>query len=57
MGNHQVCYLACKAFDYKAAHTQIHLVLLELEKHDCHLDFKLLDENNYVIIQGRSIFN
>ena len=35
-----------QVFDYKVAFTPIHLKLLELETHHCHLDFKLLDENN-----------
>ena len=36
--------------DYKASFTPMHLVFLELDTHHCHLDFKILDENNNVII-------
>ena len=32
--------------NYKTAFSPIHLVLLELDTHRGHLDFKILDENN-----------
>ena len=35
---------------FEASSTPIHLVFLELDTHDCHLDFKLLDENNNAVI-------
>ena len=43
--------LACiEVSDYKAAFIPMHLVFLELDTRHYHLDFKLLDENNTVII-------
>lgn len=36
--------------DFKTTFTAMLLVLLEVDTHQCHLDFKLLDENNNVII-------
>ena len=33
-------------FNYKATFSPIHLVFLELDIHQPHLDFKILDENN-----------
>ena len=36
--------------DYTSAITAMHLVFLEIDTHHCHLDFKLLDENNNVNI-------
>ena len=35
---------------YKAASFPIHLVFLELDIHQPHLDFKILDENNNEVI-------
>ena len=35
--------------DYELAFSPMHLVFLELETHHCHLDFKLLDENNNAV--------
>ena len=43
--------LACmKLSDYNAAFLPMQLVFLELDTHRSHLDFKILDENNNVII-------
>ena len=43
--------LPCMQFsDYKAAFAPMHLVFLELDTHNCYLDFKLDDENNNAII-------
>ena len=43
--------LACmKVSDYKATFNPMHLVFLELDTHHCHLEFKLLDENNSVVM-------
>ena len=36
--------------DYKATFPQLHLVFLEPDTHQPHLDFKILDENNNIII-------
>ena len=41
-------FLACvHVSDYKAAFSPIHLSFLELDKYKPHLDFKILDENNF----------
>ena len=40
--------LACMhVFNYKATFSPMHLVLLELDRHWPHLNFKILNENNY----------
>ena len=39
-----------KLSDYNAAFLPMRLVFLELDTHRSHLDFKILDENNNVII-------
>ena len=36
--------------NYKATFSPMHLVFLELDTHRPHLDFKILDENNNVVI-------
>ena len=36
--------------DYEAAFSPKHLVFLELDTGHCHVDFKLLDENNNKVI-------
>ena len=36
--------------NYKATFSPMHLVLLELDTHRLHLDFKILDENNNEVI-------
>ena len=36
--------------NYKAIFSPIHLVFLELDTHQPHLDFKILDENNNEVI-------
>ena len=36
--------------DYKAVFSLTHLVFLEIDTCYCHLDFKILDENNNLII-------
>ena len=36
--------------NYKATFSPIHLVFLELDIHQLHLDFKILDENNNEVI-------
>ena len=36
--------------DYKGTFSPLHLVFLELDTHQPHLDFKILDENNNIII-------
>ena len=36
--------------NYKATFSPIHLVFLELDIHQPHLDFKILDENNNEVI-------
>ena len=42
-----------QAFDYEAAFAPMHLVFLKQDTYQCHLDFKLLDENNNVIISRK----
>ena len=37
--------------NYKATFSPMHLVFLELDAHQPQLDFKILDENNNVVIQ------
>ena len=37
--------------NYKATFSLMHLVFLELDTHRPQLDFKILDENNNVVIQ------
>lgn len=44
MGKHQACYLTWK---FLIILIYLHLVFLELETHQCQLDFKLHDENNF----------
>ena len=36
--------------NYQATFSPMHLVFLELETHQPHLDFKILDENNNQVI-------
>ena len=36
--------------NYKATFSSMHLVFLELDTHRPHLDFKILDENNNIVI-------
>ena len=36
--------------NYKATFSQINLVFLELDTHQPHLDFEILDENNNEVI-------
>ena len=36
--------------NYKATFSPMHLVFLELDTHRPHLDFKILDENNNIVI-------
>ena len=36
--------------DYNVAFAPMHLVSLELDTHHCHLNLKLVDENNNVVI-------
>ena len=36
--------------NYKATFSPIHLVFLELDTHQPHLDFEILDENNNEVI-------
>ena len=44
--------LACMhVSNYKATFSPMHLVFLELDAHQPQLDFKILDENNNVVIQ------
>ena len=46
------------ASNYKATFSPIHLVFLELDTDQSHLDFKTLgDENNNEVIRGHSICN
>ena len=43
--------LACMhVSNYKATFSPMHLVFLELDTHRPHLDFKILDENNNIVI-------
>ena len=37
-------------FEYNASFSPAHLVFLELEIHQPHLDFKILDKNNNEVI-------
>ena len=36
--------------NYKATFSPMHLLFLKLDTHRSHLDFKILDENNYAVI-------
>ena len=38
--------------DYKEAFAPMHLVFLEQDTHQCHLDFKPVDENNNAVVPG-----
>ena len=46
--------LVCiKVSEYKATFSLMHLEGLKLDTHNCHLDFKLLYQNNIVIISRK----
>ena len=45
-----VLLVSMQVSDFKAFFTLMHLVFLELDTHQCHLDCKLLDENKNVTI-------
>ena len=52
--------LSCKQVsDCKAAFTPMHLMLLKLDIHNCHFDFKFYDENDDVVSDPKkdSVYN
>ena len=51
LDEHPSNLLACMHIsNYKATFSPMHLLFLKLDTHRSHLDFKILDENNYAVI-------
>ena len=50
MVNHQVLLVSMLVSNYKATFSQVRLLLLELDIHQPHINFKILDENNNEVI-------
>ena len=50
MVNHQVLLVSMHVSDYKAHFSPVRLLLLELDIHQPHINFKILDENNNEVI-------
>ena len=50
MVNHQVLLVSMLVSNYKATFSPVRLLLLELDIHQPHINFKILDENNNEVI-------
>ena len=56
MDNHQICWPACIS-NHKATFSPAHLVFLELDIDQPHVDFKILLKTTTKLSQGHSISN
>ena len=50
MVNHQVLLVSIHVSNYKATFSPVRLLLLKLNIHQPHINFKILDENNNEVI-------